>query len=287
MPERLSTLEAVPFHEIHACFLEAFADYYQDTSAISEQALRERAIKNGFDPLLSAGVRRSGRLAAFTLIGAGNWRDEAAAFDIATGVVPDERGKGCASRMFSLVEQQLRHRGIRRCVLEVLEQNEPAINAYLKAGFTETRRFDCFKRDPGEIRGAQKSLPLRVQKLERPHAHDLSRHWDFRPSFENSLEAIERIGKETMNLGVFEGARCIGELTYYPTLSWVLSLTVHREYRRTGIATELLDALATAAAGSTIKVTNVDRASREMGACLRRAGFEIFAGQLEMECRLT
>ena len=86
-----------------------------------------------------------------------------------------------------------------------------------------------------------------------------------------------------MSLGVFEGPRCVGELTYYPVLSWVMSLTVHREYRRTGIATELLDALATATPSMPIKVTNVERTSREMGACLERAGFEVYAGQVEME----
>ena len=286
MPERVINLEAVPFREVHACFAEAFADYYQDTGAVSEQVLHERAIKNGFDPALSVGVRRGNELVAFTLIGIGKWREQPAAFDIATGVVPHARGKGLASRMFSSLKQQLRDGDIERCVLEVLEQNEPAIQAYRKAGFEETRRFDCFKRDPGEIRGAQKSLPLRVRHLERPHARELCRHWDFRPSFENSLDAIERIASATMNLGVFEADRCVGELVYYRTLSWVMSLTVHRQHRRTGIATELLDALATAAGSSTIKVTNVDRASREMGACLRRAGFEIYAGQLEMEYRL-
>ena len=286
MSTHLINLESISFHEIYECFRHAFADYYMDTGSVSEQVLLERARKNGFDPALSVGARRRGTLVGFVLIGRGEWRGEQAAFDVATGVLPDERGQGLAARMFEAVEQEMQSRGIGRCVLEVLEQNTAAIQAYRKVGFNETRRFDCFRRESGVIRGAQKSLPLRIQSLERPHARELSRHWDFQPSWENSLESIERSAPETVNLGVFEGAQCIGELSCHTSLRWVMSLTVHRQHRRRGIGTELLDALTTATAASSLKVINVERANRTMCAFLERAGFEAYASQLEMEYRL-
>ena len=59
------------------------------------------------------------------------WRVVADEAEIITiGVHPDARGNGIASAMLTLVENDVKKRGVKKIFLEVAETNTPALNLY-------------------------------------------------------------------------------------------------------------------------------------------------------------
>lgn len=67
-----------------------------------------------------------------------------AAFDVATGVVPEHRGKQVFAGLFALARQTMKQHQIQRYYLEVLQQNTPAISLYQQYGLFITREFVVF-----------------------------------------------------------------------------------------------------------------------------------------------
>jgi RimJ/RimL family protein N-acetyltransferase len=63
------------------------------------------------------------------------------------GLVPAVRGRGLATPMMRELARQAAAAGARRLRLEVLEGNEPALRAYLTAGFRRLRDVGLWRRD--------------------------------------------------------------------------------------------------------------------------------------------
>ena len=59
-------------------------------------------------------------------------------------------------------------------------------------------------------------------------------------------------------------------------------LTVHRDYRRKGIAGSIIAALVESTRGGRVRVINVEDACEEMKLFLRNEGFEQYVSQYEM-----
>jgi ribosomal protein S18 acetylase RimI-like enzyme len=59
----------------------------------------------------------------------------------AMGIAKESRGKGAGSRLMKQLIADARERGDREMVLEVIEQNEPAVKLYRKHGFESMRRL--------------------------------------------------------------------------------------------------------------------------------------------------
>nr|NQU93471.1 GNAT family N-acetyltransferase [Bacteroidota bacterium] len=137
---------------IHKTFHEAFSDYGVDMSYMTKEVIRNRSLKNGIDYDLSVGAWDGDHLIGFTLVGADIWNKEPAAFDIMTGIIKPFRGKGIANAMFDQILPVAREKGIKNFVLEVLQGNESAINAYKKSGFKIRRSFNCYSGNPDKIR---------------------------------------------------------------------------------------------------------------------------------------
>ena len=48
---------------------------------------------------------------------------------------------------------------------------------------------------------------------------------------------------QSNTVGAFDSNLCVGIIIHYPTLSWILNLTMARDHRRKGIASALAAAL--------------------------------------------
>ena len=273
------------FPQIHATFVEAFADYELDMSYMTRERMHNRAVKNGVDYTLSVGVFDGSRLVGITLIGVDRWRGEPAAFDATTGIVPRYRGKGIARRMFEFALPELRRRGIRKFVLEVLQSNEPAVKVYRKTGFTIVREFDCFSLGCGDFDPpVGDHWPIDVVVSRRDALTQIEDEADWPPSWENSFSAIRRIPDEVVTYAARGETGMIGILIYYPALKWILTLVVRKEYRRRGVATRLLSRLVEDMPREAfpIEIVNVNRGDAGMIKYLKRCGFRVIARQYEM-----
>jgi len=280
------------FGQIHQTFQEAFADYYVDTSGMTEKVLRNRAIKNSVDFDSTVGAFDGDRMVAVTIVGIDDWKGKLSAYDIGTGVVPGYRGKGIARRMFDFIVPKLKTRGVNTFVLEVIQENKPAIKAYRAVGFEVTREFDCFRWNLGNVRvDSRPTVPLEIREVERDRLSEFEEHLDWQPSWENNFSSIRRIPDEVTAYGAFTGdqfARCVGLLVYYPLINWITTLVVKRDIRNNGVATALLAHFADRIRGdvSSVKLANVDHSDNASLYLLEKTGFEPHVHQFEMECTL-
>lgn len=271
--------------EVYVCFMKAFADYAMTPSAVEVDNFIKRAHKNGYDPELSVAVRDAGRMIGFSLTGSGQWKGDSAAFDIVTGIVKEYRGKGLAGKMFGEMKEALEKKEIKRFLLEALQVNEPAIKAYMKSGFEITRSFDCFvlrvEDYPGDIDFIYNG-PIAECSIEE--VVGCESYLDWNPSWENSFDSLKRIVDDVVCLKAGDG-EAEGILAYYPTMNWIMTLAVHPDHRREGVATSLLHKLVTGgyAKKETVRLVNVESSDQAMISCLAKNGFTELIQQYEME----
>lgn len=283
---RYDYLSSKQYPAVFQTFREAFADYSIDMNYMNEVNMLNRWIKNGVDFGLSAAAFDGDRMVGFTIIGADSWKGAPAAFDAGTGIIPAYRGKGVASGMLEAVVKRLRKRQISKFLLEVLQDNAPAIRAYEKNGFRIAREFDCYALDVEKtfaVRG-----PLRNDLLIRPvtkrELTTFEPFIDWYPSWENSFSSIRRIPDEVLIFGAMKMEQWAGMITYYPGLNWVMNVVVNPSFRRSGVATALLHHLLVALRGKTelVKMINVDHSDAAMASWLKKTGWKRTTGQYEM-----
>lgn len=271
--------------EIFNAFLVAFEDYAIDVSQYTREIYINRTIKNGIDFESSVGLFDGGRMVGFTLIGTDTWKGVTGAYDIGTGIAKPYRGKGQAGGMFDYALPRLREKGVETFVLEVLQQNEPAIKAYEKTGFVVTREFDCFELQWDRIDGRRSET---IVELERDDIGRFENAVDWLPSWENSFAAMRRIPDELLLFGAMREGVPRGLIAYYPSLKWIMCIAVDREHRRTGIGTSLVRHLGGVLGGgpASARLVNVQHDDSGMIAFLEGLGFEKFVSQYEMELEI-
>jgi len=282
-------LRSVERRQIHRAFLEAFADYAMDASATTEQQLLLRMRKNAVDYGLSPGIYDGDRLVGFTLIGIDAWGGRTTAYDGGTGIVPGFRNQGWARRMFEYALPALEEKRVERFALEVLQQNEPAVNAYRKSGFHIARELHSYVIDRPRLRAAGDKGGFEIRPIDRVTLAQLEPAADWLPSFENRFSALDAIPEHVLLRGAFANDECVGATAYAPPLHWLLTLVVARDHRRQGVATALLRDLACALPASVTRLAalNVDGSDTGMRSFCAALGFSPLVVQYEMIRDLT
>ena len=130
-------LTSVGFDTLTAAFSEAFSDY--DIPAhYTVETLTSLVVRRGFRADFAVGAFDGGRLVGFVF----NCLDGDAAYNSGTGVAISHRRRGIARR---LMQRSIEILPATRYVLEVLETNERAAALDREPGFTECRRFQCWR----------------------------------------------------------------------------------------------------------------------------------------------
>lgn len=181
-------LEKTSLLEISQCLNLAFSDYAIPIH-LSEEDLSRLFLASGIDRRLSFGAFFEGRLVGCMLNSCGVYQGYRAAFDVATGVIPDHRGKQIFAGIFALARQTMKENRIKRYYLEVLQQNTSAISLYKRHGFSVTREFVVLsgRTSPGG------QLPERVQHtalsaFKIPKADGIHRN---EPSYEHADSLLQ------------------------------------------------------------------------------------------------
>jgi ribosomal protein S18 acetylase RimI-like enzyme len=278
-------LDRVSQIQLHPVFQKAFSDYAMDMSALTEERLHVRCVKNGVDWDVSVGAFDGERMVGFTLIGIDAWQGGLGAFDAATGIEPAYRGQGLARAMFEHALPKLKVRGVEAFVLEVLKDNERAIRAYEKARFEIRRELKCFQLQVARLNAPDSATdPVPIRPVDRRVVVGLAEFVDWRPSWENSFRAIERIPDELVAVGAFAGDVCIGAAVYTPVLNWIMTVVVQPRYRRRGVGRALIRRLVEALPErvEAVRLHNVDGSDSGMVRFLSHLGFEPLVDQYEM-----
>jgi len=277
---RFSFLNNTPVNTLHHAFLAAFADYQVDMQ-MSLEDFEFRLRRDGVDTSISVAAFDDDQLVGFCLNGSGTWQGEPTVYDAGTGVLPQHRGKGIAAEMFRFMNPQLKERGFSRYLLEVLTSNEPAVNLYRRLGFEETRRFAVFRTtNPLSFRA---NAVAETRHVEVPDWKLYETFWTGYPSWQNSIEAVQRVVDTTTTIECHVGHRCVGYGVLSKTSGQLIQLAVDASYRRRGLASKLLDALQDCVTSSvSIKVNNVDENLKDATAFFEAVGFRLVLEQYEM-----
>ena len=120
--------------------------------------------KDGTDLTVSRVLIADGVPAGIALIARRGWTSRLAAM----GISPEWRGKGAGTWFMNELLREARERGEREMVLEVIEQNEPAVALYTRSGFEIVRRLvGLIRRDAQEPNAANQLEELDLREMAR------------------------------------------------------------------------------------------------------------------------
>ena len=276
----IRSLENTGFESIFKAFSQAFADYEVQWNKTQLKTMLKR---RGFVPKLSfAAFDDNEKIVAFTLNGIGVFNGIPTAYDTGTGTLKDYRGRGLATEIFETSLPYLRENKVEQYLLEVLQHNPKAISVYKKLGFETTRALNYFMQKNEKIDSRPGNSDYVVKQLDMLNFEKLYNFWDFYPTWQNEVQAIQRAPEDFIFLGGFSGTRLLGYCVFAPASGDLTQIAVDKQHRRKGIATLLLDEAIKFNRNDVLKVMNTDAQSTSMTGFLKTKNIVLKGKQFEM-----
>ena len=270
------------FDALYVCFLDAFSDY-QVQMRMSREHFHQRIVRDGVSLKMSAGAfvheGDGERMIGFCINGLGQWEQTNTAYDAGTGVIPEYRGRGAGKELFAFLTPRLKDAGIEQYLLEVLTTNTPAATLYKKLGFVDTRRLAVFRPHTKK----QPSRNISVKPVQQPDWSLYRSFWDSSPSWQNSIDACERIKSDRSLVEAYVDDECAGYgVTFLPSAN-LMQLAVAPQLRRKGIGSAILAALEPP---ERLNINNIDENFPSTLAFYEANGYKQMLSQFEMVKRL-
>lgn len=263
------------FESLYVCFLAAFSDYEVDMQMSREQ-FRQRIVRDGVRMEMSAGAFDANQqMIGFCINGVGTWQGTETAYDAGTGVVREYRGRGVGKELFAFLTPRLRDKGIKQYLLEVLTTNTPAASLYRKLGFMDTRQLAVFR----SFTRIGNSSDASVRQIQQPDWNLYRSFWDGYPSWQNSIDAVERIATDRMIAAAYLNDECVGYGIVFTPSANLMQLAVSPRHRRKGIGSALLSALEPP---ERLKINNIDEQLTNALEFYKANGYKQVLGQYEM-----
>jgi len=277
----IKSLAHTGFDSIFKAFDRAFADYEMQQNESQLQAMLKR---RGFCPELSFAAFEGNDISAFTFNGIGDFNGIPTAYDTGTGTLKEYRVKGLATRIFEHSIPYLKKAGIRQYLLEVLQHNTKAISVYKKLGFEVIREFNYFMQRNEEVRNEIKKTGynFQIRQIDINEHPSVADFWDFSPSWQNSMESINRMPENFISLGAFAGNNLTGYCVFEPTSGDISQIAVDKQWRKKGIASILLNEIIGLNKYKTIKIINTDISCTSITRFLNAKNIDVKGEQFEM-----
>jgi ribosomal protein S18 acetylase RimI-like enzyme len=205
------------------------------------QAWEQRFRREHLDPWASRIYERDGETVAVMFVCRRGWTSRVGGMAVAPGA----RGTGLGRRVMEDAIADARARGDHALVLEVIEQNTPAVKLYKSLGFRMARRLVGYRREPGQGEGSADALrevdPLELARVaNREGEPDLP--WQL------AAETLSAVTAPARAYSLEDRAYALLANPDAETLT-LSALVVPREHRRQGWGTRMLGALAAAYPG--------------------------------------
>jgi len=268
-------LSSDDFDSLYDCFLTAFSDYAVDMQMSREQ-FQQRLTRDGVSLQHTAAAFDGERMVGFCLNALGQWQERQTAYDGGAAVIPDYRGRGVAKEMFAFLMPRLKEAGVSQYLLEVLTSNTPAARLYRKLGFVETRRLAVFRSEPQE---GTKGSDVIIRPVKRPDWQLFQTFWDGYPSWQNSIEAVERVTADRTIIGAYVNKECVGYGVVFLPSANLMQLAVAPVHRRQGVGSTILAALEQS---EPLKINNIDEELKPALAFYEANGYKQVLEQFEM-----
>ena len=266
-------------------FEDAFSGYAVD---FDRRELIDMFQRRGFDPEVSFGAFDDGTLVSFILTGLGRYDGIPTAYDCATGTNPAYRGQRLAATLFDSVVARLQERGIRQYLLEVLSENDSAIELYRRKGFTVAAEYDCFRIVSGDLVCSGKEIEgdFEIRRFETESLGATETFCDFSPSWQNSLGSLMRGAAGLSRWGAYVSGNLIGCCVHDPVTGDVARIAVAPGFRRRGIASALMKKALSESVSATAKVLNIPVSDKTLHPFLTSLGFCLGLSQYGMSLQL-
>ena len=197
------------FSRLYSTFIEAFSDYVFPF-ALTEKQFRNHIRLNAVDLERTVGYIDNGNLVGFSLNGFGEWDGKPTVYDAGTGVVPAYRRQGISGAMFEMMLPVFSSAGVEQFLLEVITSNDRAIGLYEKLGFRSVRELALLQCDAPVKVGRGLSQTAEIREITEPDWDLGATFWDGKPSWQNSIDAVNRSLPLKRILGAFVEGRCVG-----------------------------------------------------------------------------
>jgi ribosomal protein S18 acetylase RimI-like enzyme len=276
-------LSDISIEVIHETFAKAFSDYVEPFK-LTFQQLKHMIERRGCDLNLSFGAFSDDELVGFILNGIGEWNGKLTAYDTGTGTIKEFRKQGIASKMFNESLPVLKKHKVSRYLLEVIQSNTAAFDLYKKAGFHVSREFDYYvsTKEKLQIKKTVLGKKYSIKEIHDPNWDVLKTFWDFEPSWQNSIDSINRKIYYFKVLGIFENDTIAGYGIIEKTTGDIPQLAISPEFRKKGLATALIGYLIELSEGNEIKIINTDASYKAFKKFTESINLEPGFGQYEM-----
>ncbi|WMJ83680.1 GNAT family N-acetyltransferase [Oscillospiraceae bacterium LTW-04] len=275
-------LDNVDIETIYKTFLSAFNDY---TVAVNLPYLQFKHMlkRKGYNPQISVGAFEHNQLVGFVLNGYRNWNGKTTAYDLGTGVIANFRKQGITTNLLQIAKKQFYDAGIEQYLLEVITSNTAAVQLYKKSGFTVQREFQCYELERADhTQGALYTVD-HVSKLDWEQVKDF---WDFKPSWQNSIESVEALSENFIYSIVCKNNTIVGYGIIDKETGDIPQIAVNKSWRQKGIGSSLIADLLQNTDAHKIKLLNVQCQSDSIKHFLFKIGFKYSVRQYEMLLKL-
>ncbi|RIA08890.1 ribosomal protein S18 acetylase RimI-like enzyme [Flavobacteriaceae bacterium MAR_2010_72] len=272
----IKNLNTIAFDTIVNCFLQAFENYYVEFPK-DKDYFKQRWEMSNIDYALSYGMFDEDQLVGFILHGIEERDNHLTAFNLATGVLPNYRGKKITKSIYEFAINDLIEKGISKCQLEVITKNTFAIKAYQSIGFNITKKYKCFA---GKINSNnQHHFDLKETSIQNLKFNQISNQKLY--SWENQIESVRRgnfKAYQVMNGSAIESFFIINKVNgYIPQFEVIID--VDETWNRLFLAIKSIS--------ETIKINNVDERLERKIYWLEKFNLKNTIDQYEMELWLN
>lgn len=279
-------LESESWETIHECFDKAFSDYTVEMHVPFEK-FQMIMLRNGVDLEYSMGLYDAEKLVGFIVNGTGVWNGLPTVYDSGTGILREYRGKKYSTILFSRLRDLLSQTDYSHYLLEVIQTNTPAYNLYVHEGFTVTRELQCFKAEKESMHLDMKpTCNVQFKILSVMDWDVVTTFWNASPSWQNSIQAIDRVSSHFEKIAAYTGDTLVGYGVFGRESGELVHIAVRKDYRRKGIGTALLNEISARTQSERLRIVNVDYDDRETTDFLRNRGFVNDVSQYEMVLQL-
>ncbi|WP_238882675.1 GNAT family N-acetyltransferase [Clostridium sp. YIM B02551] len=280
-----NTIENISIEKLHNTFLDAFSDYQvkMDLPLLKLQQMLQR---RGYVAEASIGAFNNNILVGFLLNAIRQWNGKVTAYDTGTGVIKNYRNQGITSNMFLNAKELLKKMGVEQYLLEVIQSNTSAVNIYKKQGFEILRELECFNLDKNNYESIKTHKVEHINIITESIWQELMKFWDFKPSWQNSIDSINAVSDNFMYSIVNIEDTIVGYGIIDKNTGDIPQIAVDKIYRSKGIGKSILIDLLKLTESDSVKILNVDSKSDSMKSFLINLGFNQNVKQYEMVLKL-
>jgi GNAT superfamily N-acetyltransferase len=218
--------------------------------------------KDGIDLTASRILLMDEQPCGIALIARRGWASRLAAM----GITKDMRGKGAGSWFMNGLINEARQRGDHEIVLEVIEQNEPAVQLYRKSGFQSVRRLIGFLHKDAREQSDRKLDEIDLREMGKL----ISLHGMLDLPWQLSGESIAQMNPPACAYRKGHAYIVVSNPVVEHVIIW--SLLVEKDARGNGLGTDMLKTVIANHVGKTWHIPAV--LPEELGTVFEKAGFE-------------